>query len=183
MGVSAIDLLTHRDGRGELTEIFRTAWAPTDPPVQSNLVRSGANTLRGIHVHLRRTDYVAGIDGRVIVGLKDLRRNSPTYLKDARYELKGSEVRLLNIPPGVGHGFYFPVESLMYISVTHYFDPEDELGYRWDDPTARVLTEAADPIVSDRDAKAPALADLLVKLEPHQADLYAPPAERSGLYA
>ena len=167
-GVFSVALPSHSDPRGELVEMFRASWLPTAPPRQWNLVRSLANTLRGIHVHLRHTDYVLPLDGSTLVGLKDLRRDSRTYLKDAHYRLEPSRPLLLHIPPGVGHGFYAPDGSLLGIAVTRYFDPEDDLGYRWDDPAALLFPDVRSPILSERDARAPDFHELLARLEPHQ---------------
>jgi dTDP-4-dehydrorhamnose 3,5-epimerase len=46
--------------------------------------------------------------------------------------------------------------------VDRAFDGTDEFGFAWDDPDLPISWPANDPILSDRDAAAPALADVLV---------------------
>ncbi|MGH0033046.1 MAG: dTDP-4-dehydrorhamnose 3,5-epimerase family protein [Myxococcota bacterium] len=167
-GVSTFVLESHRDERGELTEVFRSDWVDAAAPRQWNVIRSTGNSLRGVHVHIRHTDYVSVLDGAAIIGLKDLRRGSPTHLKDACIAVDAGSPRLLRIPPGVAHGFYTPEASLLCVAASEYFDPADDLGYRWDDTAALLFPEVRDPIVSERDATAPPFVDLLAQLEPHQ---------------
>lgn len=180
-GVFTLALEARRDRRGAFTELFRESWIPSGRPLQWNVLRSAAHTLRGIHVHVRHTDYVAPLSGTAIVGLKDLRRASPTFLEDTHLALDASSARLLRIPPGVAHGFYFPCESLLSLATTDYFDPADDLGYRWDDPGATLFPDVRAPILSDRDEDAQDFTALMAELEPHQAFLYGP--SRAGLRA
>jgi len=53
-----IQLSTHWDARGALTEIFRGDWPDVAAPVQWNFVHSEANVLRGVHVHVTHVDYL-----------------------------------------------------------------------------------------------------------------------------
>jgi dTDP-4-dehydrorhamnose 3,5-epimerase len=69
------------------------------------------------------------------------------------------------IPPGVGHGFYFPVASSLIYSVTDYWDADDELGCRWDDPELHVEWQAADPLLSERDQRAGGLREMINEYE------------------
>src|SRR5262245_34707583 len=105
VGVRARALVTHGDQRGSLTEMFRAAWEPELAVVQWNIVRSEANVLRGVHLHVRHADYLVVLDGEMLVGLRDLRRDSPTYGCSATQALTGSAMTALVIPPGVAHGF------------------------------------------------------------------------------
>ena len=168
-GVRAVQLDAGRDPRGALTEIFRSSWLPDPVPLQWNLLRSVPNALRGVHVHIHHTDYVCAVDATLRVGLKDLRRGSQTWLKDAHYALGPTD--LLCIPPGVAHGFHAPQESLFLVGASAYFDPADDLGYRWDDPAGLLFPEVRDPVLSERDRSAETLSELLRALEPHQARL------------
>jgi dTDP-4-dehydrorhamnose 3,5-epimerase len=49
-------LTTHRDQRGELTEISRSEWHHSPLPVQWIARRSSANVLRGVRAHARHWD-------------------------------------------------------------------------------------------------------------------------------
>jgi len=163
-GVALIALQTYADARGDLTELFRDTWV-NERPVQWNLVESRANTLRGVHVHVRHADYVVPIAGTMIVGLCDLRPESRDFRTARMVELIGTARTLLRIPPGVAHGFCCPQEMTFCYGVTSYWDPdEDELGCRWDDPDLGLDWPLAAPLLSERDASAQPLAQLLEQL-------------------
>jgi dTDP-4-dehydrorhamnose 3,5-epimerase len=170
-GVFTIELTQHRDHRGAFTELHRETWISTTTAVQWNAVVSKKNTLRGVHTHIRHADYLTCPMGNSIIGLKDLRRHATTYLKEARYELSGEQPRALYIPPGVAHGFYFPVDALQIYSTSVVFDPSDELAFRWDDPATSLFPEVREPLLSPRDAGARTLDAVLAELEPYQDQL------------
>lgn len=117
-------LTTHADARGELTEIFRQEWRLGIDPVQWNFVASRANVLRGVHVHVVHTDYLVCLQGTMILGLVDIRPESPSHGLAATVELTGADLRAAFIPPGVAHGFFFPEVSTLCYSVSHYWNTE-----------------------------------------------------------
>jgi dTDP-4-dehydrorhamnose 3,5-epimerase len=112
-------------------------------PVQWNAVSSNAGTLRGIHLHPRHDDYLVTLKGRVSVGLRDLRRESPTEGMSVLIGLSEDPLSALLIPHGVAHGFYFHEPSLHLYAVTTYWDTTDELACRWDDPELEIPWPAA----------------------------------------
>ena len=77
-GVEARRLQPHADDRGVFTELFRESWGVGVAPAQWNVVRSGQNVLRGVHVHWRHADYLTVVSGRATIGLHDLRDDSDT---------------------------------------------------------------------------------------------------------
>jgi dTDP-4-dehydrorhamnose 3,5-epimerase len=163
-GVRVVDLTTRADPRGAFTETFRQAWLPEDAPamVQSNLSISRAGVLRGLHLHRRQSDFWCVIEGAAFVALVDLRRGSPsegatwTETFDAAHGLRG-----LYVPPGVAHGFCALTDLRMQYMVDAYFSGEDEFGFAWNDPDLALPWPIEDPVVSDRDATAPSLAEVL----------------------
>ena len=92
----------HHDARGVFTEIFRTSWEVGLTPVQWNAVTSAAGVLRGVHVHIKHADYLLIVRGRASIGLRDLRRGSPTEGSAALIEMSGATLTALTIPPGIG---------------------------------------------------------------------------------
>jgi len=159
-GVSIRELEPHADDRGVFTELFRASWGLDVLPVQWNAVRSEANVLRGVHVHVRHSDYLTVPLGRALVGLHDLRNHSATAGMGTLVELDGSSPSGLTIPPGVAHGFFFPERSVHVYAVSHEWDPDDELGCRWDDPELGICWPCSEPVVSSRDARLWPLAEL-----------------------
>jgi dTDP-4-dehydrorhamnose 3,5-epimerase len=167
-GVRYAPLAMHADSRGVFTEVFRETWDTGVSPVQWNIVSSGAGVMRGVHVHVRHTDYLIIVKGRASIGLRDLRRGSPTEGMASVVEMRGDDMAALTMPPGVAHGFYFHEPSLHLYSVSHYWSVDDEVGCHWADPALEIAWPAAEALVSERDASAQSLAGLLAQLEPHQ---------------
>lgn len=167
-GVALRPLDMNRDLRGSFTEVFRDEWDTGISPVQWNIVSSEAGTLRGVHVHIRHDDYLTTLRGRASVGLRDLRRGSPTEGMSALVELAEDPLTALLIPHGVAHGFYFAEPSLHLYGVTKYWDVGDELACHWADPQLEIPWPALPTLVSERDSTAPSLAELLDELEPSQ---------------
>jgi dTDP-4-dehydrorhamnose 3,5-epimerase len=159
-GVRLVDLDTHRDPRGQFTEIFRREWDNSLDPIQWNLVSSGAGVLRGVHVHRCHDDYLLVAQGRAFIGLLDLRLSSPTHGVVQTVTLDAARLQAIFIPHGVAHGFYFPVPSIHIYSVTTYWDISDELGCHWADPDLAIPFPCDSPLLSPRDAALPSLAAL-----------------------
>src|SRR5262249_50281289 len=107
LGVALRPLTMHPDDPGIFPEGFRELWDTGGAPVQWNFVRSEAEVLRGVHVHHVHSDYLIILHGRASIGLRDLRRGSPTEGAVALVEMRGDDLKGLTIPPGVAHGFYF----------------------------------------------------------------------------
>jgi dTDP-4-dehydrorhamnose 3,5-epimerase len=167
-GVVVRPLEAHGDERGTFTELYRLEWETGVTPIQWNAVRSDAGVLRGVHVHIRHDDYLTVPYGRAAVGLRDLRRGSPTENLSRLVELGGDQQAALVIPHGVAHGFYFFEPSLHVYAVTEYWDPNDELACHWADPELQIPWPVQSAQVSERDANGQSLQDLLRQLEPSQ---------------
>lgn len=158
-GVRLLSFAHHCDARGSLFEMFRGS-AVGFTPVQWNAVSSRAGVLRGVHAHAAHSDYLVVVEGSALVGLRDLRVESPTDGLAALVDLRGDAPRALVIPPGVAHGFYFPEPSIHVYAVSHYWDPADELGCHWADPALGIPWPDVLPSLSRRDASAGSLSAL-----------------------
>ncbi len=165
-GIQINSLKTNADDRGTLTELFRGQWYGGDkPPIQWNCVKSKSNVLRGMHVHHIHEDYLFLAEGRMLLALYDIRRGSATFRQGTVIELKGNSPSIARIPVGVAHGFYFPESALVFYGVTDYWDPDDELGCRWDDPGLKLPWQITSPVLSTRDEEAGSLADMIESFE------------------
>lgn len=156
-GVHLRRLVPHADARGVFTEAFRAEWDSGVTPVQWNMVRSRPGVLRGVHAHHRHGDYLLLAEGRASVGLHDLRAGSPTAGASAMVTLDARRPAAIVIPPGVAHGFLFHTPSIHVYAVSHYWDPDDELGCRYDDPGLGLDWPERPVRVSERDLALPGL--------------------------
>lgn len=175
----------HADERGSFRELWRDAKpgtadaglvdlagmvVPSTRFVQANLSASAAGVLRGLHLHQRQVDHWVVASGLAFVAVVDVR---PLLSESGRPVV---ETRILRpddwvvIPEGVAHGFLAlePLELIYF--VTNWYDGSDELGFAWDDPAIGVpwpplpTVPSGQPILSDRDAANPPLADLVARL-------------------
>lgn len=147
----------HGDERGRFVEIFRAARMPASF-AQSNHSRSAAGSLRGLHYHRHQADLWYLVTGRCQVALADLRTRgvAPAI---ATFELDAAEPATVYIPPGVAHGYLALTDIDLIYWVTSEYDPSDENGVAWNDPTLAIDWQLdSEPVVSARDAANPELS-------------------------
>ena len=146
----------HGDARGRFVEVFRTAAVP-EPIAQSNHSRSAAGVLRGLHYHRHQADLWYLVSGRAQVALADLRRRGQAPVTHT-FVLDGATPTTVYVPAGVAHGYLALTEIDLIYWVTREYDPADEQGVAWDDPTLAIDWQLdAPPLVSERDAQNPPL--------------------------
>lgn len=156
-GVEIHELAVHGDDRGRLVEVFRASAMP-EPFAQSNHSRSAAGVLRGLHYHRHQDDLWYLVAGRAQVGLADLREAGGRPRVET-HVLDGEQPATVYIPRGVAHGYLALTQLDIVYWVTAEYDPGDEHGVAWDDPTLAVPWQLdGPPVLSERDARNPALA-------------------------
>jgi dTDP-4-dehydrorhamnose 3,5-epimerase len=149
------------DERGAFAEIYRGEWMEGPPALQWNFIRSKPGVMRGVRVHRRHDDHLVVLDGFLIVGLRDFRRESSTFGRTTLLELRGSSLSLLKIPAGVAHGLYVAEPSLFVIGVTRYHEPSDDIPCRWDDPALEIPWPFAEARVSPTDGGGRTMAEVI----------------------
>ncbi len=154
-GVLLHPIRTFEDERGFFREIIRES-ALGDAFVQSNHSHSQRGVLRGLHYHRHQADAWYVISGRAQAVMVDLRTQRPDPAVIS-VELSPDDPCILYIPPGVAHGYLALTELDLIYWVSSYYDPDDENGVAWDDPTIAAPWELSDPILSDRDKNNPPL--------------------------
>jgi len=148
--------------------MFRQSWDTGISLIQWNLVKSEAGVLRGVHVHPRHDDYLTIVDGSATIGLRDLRKDSPTEGNVLMIDVSSEVLEPLVIPHGVAHGFLFHEPSIGVYSVSHYWDTADEVACLWSDPDLEMKWPYEPKLISERDSSAQSLTELLDEIEPHQ---------------
>jgi dTDP-4-dehydrorhamnose 3,5-epimerase len=162
-------LVTHgiiRDPRGFFSETFREEpFLQQGIPrfVQDNHSRSTGKVLRGLHYQLRPAaiaKLVRCLRGRIFDVAVDIRRGSPTYGKWAGTELGDADGRMIYIPEGFAHAYCALTEECeVFYKTTGYYSPQHDRGIRWNDPVLTIQWPIADPVLSEKDRKAPLLSE------------------------
>ncbi len=157
------------DARGWFTETWnaaRMAEAGLDRPwVQDNHSFSAAKgTLRGLHYQSppRAQDKLVRCSrGAVLDVAVDIRAGSATYAHWVGVELSAENGRQLLVPKGFLHGFLtLGAETEVQYKCTDLYAPDHDGAVRWDDPAIGIDWGMAAPILSDKDAAAPLLAQI-----------------------
>ncbi|MBW9157011.1 dTDP-4-dehydrorhamnose 3,5-epimerase [Clostridium tagluense] len=131
--------------------------------VQDNQSKSKRGVLRGLHFQKKypQGKLVRVIKGEVFDVAVDLRKDSETYGKWTGVILSDENKRQFYVPEGFAHGFLVLSEEAEFVyKCTEVYHPEDEGGIRWDDPQINVDWKVENPMISDKDSKAPLFKDI-----------------------
>ena len=163
--------LVHGDARGFFHETYRRdAYAElgiADEFVQDNHSRSRHGIVRGMHFQIGRgqSKLVRCGHGAVMDVVVDLRRGSPTFGDWEGFELSDENLHQLYCPIGFAHGFCVVSDSADVIyKCDAYYDESIERGIRYDDPDVGIEWPDVELVPSERDARAPRLAEVADEL-------------------
>lgn len=170
LGLPGVLLLTPKrfgDDRGFFCETwnrrrFAEAGIALDFVQDNQSLSAAAGTLRGLHYQApphAQDKLVRCGRGRLFDVAVDIRRGSPTYGQWVGAELSAENGKQLLVPAGFLHGFVTrePDTEILYKCSDHYA-PECDGAVRWDSCGIDWGLEGA-PVLSDKDAAAPALSD------------------------
>ncbi len=166
-GVCLIQPQVIRDSRGFFLESYHkakfAAMGITDRFVQDNHSRSSRGILRGLHYQLNhpQAKLCGVVAGEVLDVAVDIRMGSPTFGKSTSALLTAENHNLIYIPPGFAHGFLVLSESAEFLyKCSDFYDPGDEYGISWNDPSLNIAWTIQRPVLSGRDGQLPPLADV-----------------------
>jgi dTDP-4-dehydrorhamnose 3,5-epimerase len=169
LNIPDVLLVTHgvvRDQRGFFLESYREEpFTRMGLPgfVQDNHAKSTRGVLRGMHYQLQPAGIgklVRCIRGRIFDVAVDIRRGSPSFGRWVGLELTEGDCRMLYIPEGFAHGYCtLSDEAEVFYKTSGYYSPQHERAIRWSDPTLNIQWPVADPVLSDKDRKAPCLQE------------------------
>lgn len=131
---------------------------------QSNLSMSTRNVVRGLHYSLAprgQAKVVTCVYGTLDDVIVDIREGSPTFGRVVTVSLGADQGTTVVLPAGVAHGFCVTSEvaALSYLLSSPY-DAPHELEINPLDPEVGVAWAlSGDPILSEKDAAAPSLAE------------------------
>lgn len=123
----------HLDERGFFSELFRLNKIDFNPVnfKQQNLSYSKKLVRRGMHVQENQWQLVTLLSGAVIDVLLDVRIDSSTFGKFARFDLgcEPDEVNQLLVSPGIAHGFgVLSEDAFMLYASDRYYGETQETG-------------------------------------------------------
>ncbi|NCE65118.1 dTDP-4-dehydrorhamnose 3,5-epimerase [Pseudoflavonifractor sp. 524-17] len=118
--------------------------------------------IRGIHFQNNpkpQIKLVRCTRGRVMDFAVDLRKDSPTFKKWVSVELTEENHKQIWIPSGFGHAFITLQDNCeVQYKVDELYYPEYDRAIAWNDPEISIDWGTMDPIISQKDTKAPTLA-------------------------
>jgi len=163
------------DNRGYFMETWnqvRYAAAGLDADfVQANVSKSEMGSLRGLHFQFPNPQgkLVYVLQGEVYDVAVDIRVGSPHFGKWVGLVLSEKNRHQLYIPPGFAHGFCVTSGSALFAyHCTAPYDADADGVIAWDDPEIGVDWPVDEPVLSDKDATAPKLKDLLDRLPSYE---------------
>ena len=166
-GVMIVQSRRFDDDRGYFSERFRAASLAELGVdlnfVQDNLSKSRKHTLRGLHYQEPKAQgkLISVISGRIFDVAVDIRKGSPSFKKWVAVELTEDNGKMLWVPPGFAHGFLALEDDTRVIyKVTDYWAPDCEHAIRWNDPDLAIDWPVTTPLLNDKDAGAPELANV-----------------------
>jgi dTDP-4-dehydrorhamnose 3,5-epimerase/reductase len=167
-GVLIIEPKVFGDHRGWFTETyskekFKEAGIDIEFIQDNHSFSAQKGTIRGLHFQLNpkaQTKLVRCTKGKILDVAVDLRKGSPTYKKWIAVELSEENKKQLLIPKGFAHGFLTLTDDVeVQYKVDEYYAPESDRSVRFDDSEIGVDWGIKDPILSEKDLKAPLLKD------------------------
>jgi dTDP-4-dehydrorhamnose reductase/dTDP-4-dehydrorhamnose 3,5-epimerase len=156
------------DYRGWFTETyskvkFKKLGIDIDFIQDNHSMSAQKGTLRGFHFQMNpkaQTKLVRCTKGKILDVAVDLRKGSPTYKKWIGVELSEDNKKQLFAPKGFAHGFLTLTDNVeVQYKVDEYYAPEYDRSIRFDDPQIGVDWGIENPILSEKDLKAPLLKD------------------------
>jgi len=175
LDIPAVLLLTpviFADHRGQFFEAYHQArYEEAGLPgsfVQDNQSSSSRGVLRGLHAQLARPQgkLVRVLTGAILDVAVDIRPDSPTFGRSVQAELSAENRLEIWVPPGFAHGFCVLSETAdVLYKCTQLYDPTDEIGVIWNDPTLGIDWPIEAPVLSDKDLALPTLEQLRPRLE------------------
>jgi dTDP-4-dehydrorhamnose 3,5-epimerase len=166
-GVYELRPAIHRDSRGSFLETYHYAkfidLGVKDTFLQDNHSISARGTLRGLHYQLlhAQAKLCRVIEGEALDVAVDIRVGSPHFGKWTSVRLSGKEQNQIYIPVGFAHGFLSITETVQFLyKCSDYYVPSDEYGILWNDRALAIDWGTHSPVLSQKDANNPKLADV-----------------------
>jgi dTDP-4-dehydrorhamnose 3,5-epimerase len=160
-GAFVIDLEKRGDERGFFARMFcenefREHGLATNFVQVNNSLAEKKGALRGLHYQLApaaETKLVRCIRGALQDVIIDLRSDSETFCRYIAVDLTAENRTMLYVPKGFAHGFITLEDrtEALYL-VDEFYNPDQERGIRWNDPTFGIQWPIEPSVISEKDA-------------------------------
>jgi dTDP-4-dehydrorhamnose 3,5-epimerase len=131
--------------------------------VQGNVSSSVRGVLRGLHYQWPKPQgkFVSVIEGEVWDVAVDIRRGSPTFGRWTAVLLSAENKRHFWIPEGFAHGFVtLSARAVFSYQCTATYDRDADAAIHWSDGDLAIDWPISAPMLSEKDARAPFLAEV-----------------------
>ena len=152
------------DVRGEYINTFNVKdYAFLDEEfVEDDFSISRKNVLRGMHGDSETKKLIQCLHGSILLGVADLRADSPSYLYTRLYALNDKNRHQVMVPEGCVNGHLVLSDTCIfsYKQTRLYAGASNQISVRYDDPWLEIPWRAEHPLLSERDANALYLKDM-----------------------
>lgn len=126
-------------------------------------------TLRGLHCQIgesAQAKLVSCTRGEILDVAVDIRKGSLTYLKHIAVKLSAENKNMLFIPRGCLHGFVSLTDDVeLSYKTDNFYCAADDRSIKYDDPVFGIEWNVNNPVLSEKDKKAPLYNDSDVSFE------------------
>ena len=123
--------------------------------VRDDISTSAKNVLRGIHYDLKTWKLIQCMYGRIYFVVVDMRKDSKQYLQWQSFSLSDQNRHQVLVPPGFGNAhLVLSDECIFHYKMSEYYDPENEICVKWNDPKLNIFWPVNNPILSKKDSEA-----------------------------
>lgn len=166
--VKIIEFNVFGDHRGFFMEtynrdVFHEAGITTEFVQDNHSYSKAKGTLRGLHFQNEpkaQSKLIRCTRGTILDVAVDLRKGSSTYKKWVAVELSAENKRALWIPKGFAHGFLTLTEDVeVQYKVDELYSKDHDRSILYNDPELQVEWGEMNPILSEKDLKAPLLSE------------------------
>ena len=120
--------------------------------VEDDVSMSQKHVLRGIHGDAKTWKLVSCLFGRFYLVVVICDEGSANFGKWEGFTLSDRNRYQVLIPPNHGNGHVVLSDwAIFHYKQSHYYDPDSQFTYRWNDPKLGLWWPVKDPLVSQRD--------------------------------
>ncbi|HMS66015.1 MAG TPA: dTDP-4-dehydrorhamnose 3,5-epimerase [Ignavibacteria bacterium] len=155
--VIMIKPVLHEDHRGLYVETFNKEDYEKNN-IKIEFVRDDVSTsvkdvIRGIHYDDKTWKLIHCMYGKIYFVVTDMRKDSDQYLKWQAFILTSDNRHQILVPPGYGNGhLVLSDHCIFHYKMSEYYDPENEIGVKWDDPKLNIFWPVKNPVLSKKDS-------------------------------